>query len=132
MNQRPRRDRNGRSRANLYTDKPSDEQIAQARAALLERHRKQELARQTILARQDPNVHALLDDAFAQLHLADPERHFRAALARYSRDAIVEGIAIFAAKRAAGVLPDGADVRYLLGIVKIFPPKTSSMNSPRR
>lgn len=118
MNQRPRRDRDGRSRADLYTDKPSEEQIAHARAALLERHRKQELARQTILARQDPNVRALLDEAFALLGLADPDHHFRAALARYGRDAIVEGIAVFTAKRNTGTLPPGVDARYLLGIVK--------------
>lgn len=118
MNHRPRPDRNGRSRADLYTDKPTEAQIAQARAALLERHRKQELARQTILARQDPLVRALLDDAFADLALADPDQHFRAALARYGRDAIVAGIAIFTAKRQAGTLPPGVDARYLLGIVK--------------
>jgi hypothetical protein len=118
MNQRPRRDRDGRSRADLYTDKPTEEQLAQARAALLERHRKQELARRTLLARQDQNIRALLDDAFARLGLADPEHHFSAALARYGRDAIIEGVAIFESKRSAATLPPGVDARYLLGIVK--------------
>lgn len=118
MNQRPRRDRGGRSRAELYQDNPTGEQIAQARAALLERHRKQELARQTRIARLDPTTRLLLDEAFARLALADPEHHFRAALARYGRDAIVEGIATFESKGAAGTLPVGVDARYLLGIVR--------------
>lgn len=117
MNHRPRRDREGRSRAELYQNHPSDEQIANARAALEERQRKQELARQTLLARQDPLTRSLLDEAFDRLGLEDPERHFRAALARHGRDAIVEGIAVFEGKRAAGTLPDGVDARYLLGIV---------------
>ncbi len=117
MNHRPRRDREGRSRADLYRDRPSDDQIAEACAALEARQRKQELARQTLLARHDPLTRSLLDEAFARLRLADPERHFVAALARYGRDAISEGIAIFAGKRDAGTLPDGADARYLLGIV---------------
>jgi hypothetical protein len=118
MNNRPRRNRDGRTRVDLYVDKPTGEQIAQARAALLERHRKQQLARQTLLARQDPNLRALLDEAISDLRLLDPDQHFRTALARYGRDAIVEGIAIFSSKRSAGLLPEGADIRYLLGIVR--------------
>lgn len=68
--------------------------------------------------RLDPDVRALLDDAFDRLALLDPERHVRDAIACYSRDAIVDAIAIFAAKRGRGTLPDGADARYLLGIVQ--------------
>lgn len=118
MNQRPRRDRSSRSRADLYTDQPTEEQMAQARAALLERHRKQELARQSRLARLDPITRALLDDAFARLGLADPEHYVRSALARYGRDAITEGVAIFESKSVVGTLPPGVDARYLLGIVR--------------
>lgn len=118
MNHRPRRNRDGRSRKDLYGDKPSKEQITKARNALLERMRQQELAQQTILARLDPLLRALLDEAFAELALADPERYFRARLARYGHDAIVEGIAVFHAKREAGTLPPDVDARYLLGIVR--------------
>lgn len=117
MNHRPRRDRAGRSRADLYRDRPSDDQIAEACAELEARQRKQELARQTLLARHDPLTRSLLDEAFARLGLEDPDHHFRAALARHGRDAIIEGIAIFEGKRDAGTLPDGVDARYLLGIV---------------
>jgi hypothetical protein len=118
LNHRPRRDRGGRSRVELYGETPTDEQIAQARAALEERCRKQQLARETLKARQDPVVRALLDEAFARLTLADPEGHIRVAIARYPVECVVDGIAIFEAKRAANTLPDGVDARYLLGIVR--------------
>ena len=117
MNHKPRRDRNGRSRFQLYADTPTEEQIAQARAALLERHRKQELARQTTLARQDPLTRQLLDEAFTRLGLSDPGHHFRAAIACHGREAIIEGIAIFENKMKSGTLPDGVDARYLLKII---------------
>ena len=61
---------------------------------------------------------ALLDNAFARLGLLDPERHVRDAIACYRVDSVVDGIAIFDAKRAAGTLPAGVDARYLLGIVR--------------
>ncbi len=118
MNHRPRRDRQGRSRVDLYTDRPTPEQVAEARAALLERHRKQQRAQQTLLARQDPLVLLLIGQALQRFGLIDPEQHFTAAIARYGRDATLEGIAIFDGKRSAGTLPDDADVRYLLGIVR--------------
>jgi hypothetical protein len=51
------------------------EQYEAACAALRDRLRKQELARQTRAARRDPVIAALLDDAFARLDLLDPERH---------------------------------------------------------
>ena len=118
LNHLPRRDRGGRSRVDLYGEKPSAEQIAQARAAIEERCRKQDLARETLKARQDPVVRALLDEAFARLALEDPQNHLRVAIARYPMGCVVDGIAIFEAKRAANTLPDGVDARYLLGIVR--------------
>jgi hypothetical protein len=118
INHRPRADRGGLSRVELYADKPTDEQIDQARRALAERCRRQELARATLEARQRPEVRALLDDHFERLGLLDPERNVRQAIARYPLDAIADGIAIFTGKRRAGTLPEGVDARYLLGIVR--------------
>jgi hypothetical protein len=118
LNRAPRRDRGGKTRVDLYGQSITPEHLAAARAALCERMRKQELARQTRAARLDPAMRALLDDAFARLDLLDPERHFRDAIACYPRDAIVDAIAIFDGKRRAGTLPEGVDARYLLGIVK--------------
>jgi len=118
LNHKPRQDRGGRSRVELYGESATPEQVDAARAALEERRKKQELARATLEARQDPIVRALLDDAFARLALLDPEGHLRAAIARYPIDIVVDGLAIFAAKRHVGTLPPDVDARYLLGIVR--------------
>jgi hypothetical protein len=118
LNRAPRRDRAGKTRVELYESPVTPEQHEAACAALRDRLRKQELARQTRAARRDPIIAALLDDAFARLGLLDPERHFRDAIACYPRDAIVDAIAIFSGKCTAGTLPDGVDARYLLGIVR--------------
>lgn len=117
-NHRPRPDRGGRSRVDLYSDSPSDEQIEQARRALRETAERQELARRTLEARCRPEVLLLLDTHVTRLGLLDPERHIRVAIARYPLDAIVDGIAIFEGKLLALTLPDGVDARYLLGIVR--------------
>lgn len=118
MNHRPRPGRGGSSRAQLYAIEPTDEQIAAARGALEDRRRRQELARQTLEARQRPDVRAFLDAAFERLELSDPERHLRLAISRYPLDPIIAGVAIFETKQRMASLPDGADARYLLGIVR--------------
>jgi hypothetical protein len=119
LNHKPRADRGGRSRVELYLDdSPTAEQVEQARAALAERCRKQEQARKTLHARTDPVVRQLLDDAFERLQLADPKSNIRAAIARYPIDAVVAGIATFEGKREKQTLPPGVDGRYLLGIVR--------------
>ncbi len=118
INRRPRADRGGRTRVDLYAESPTDEQIVAARNALNERCRRQELARATLEARARPEVLALLDAHFERLGLTDPDRNVRLAIARYTLDAIVDGIAIFEGKRQALTLPDDAGARYLLGIVR--------------
>ena len=119
LNHRPRADRKGSSRVQIYqTETPTPEQVEQARAALAERCKKQELAQTTLKARQDPVARSILDDAFARLSLDDPEGNIRSAIARYPLEAIVSGIATFEGKRAACTLPLGVDGRYLLGIVR--------------
>jgi hypothetical protein len=123
-NHRPRKDRAGRSRVDLYSDAPTQEQLEQARCELQQIAERQELARRTLEARRCPEVLALLDQSFVRLGLLDPKRHIRIAIAGYPRDAIVDGLAIFETKRRANTLPDGADARYLLGIVKNVAAKT--------
>lgn len=119
LNHRPRADRGGKSRVALYgEDKPTPEQVQQARAALEERLRRQEAARRTMQARQDPEVRELLAAAFARLVFADPDGHLLDAIARYPLVPVTGGIAIFESKRAAKTLPPGVDARYLLGIVR--------------
>jgi hypothetical protein len=123
-NHRPRLARASSSRVELYAQTPTPEQIEQARRALRDTLERQERARLTLQARRRPDVLALLDRAFAELALLDPERHIRLAIAGYPRAAIVRGIAIFVAKKRACTLPDGVDARYLLGIVKNVSAKT--------
>jgi hypothetical protein len=117
-NHRPRADRGGRSRVDLYAEQPSDEQIAQARCELQETVERLERARLTRQARCRPGVLDLLDSHFARLGLLDPQRSVRIAIAGHSLHAILAGISIFDAKLTAKTLPDGVDARYLLGIVK--------------
>jgi hypothetical protein len=119
LNHRPRRDRNGKSRAEIYTNHQiSDQDRAKAHEALRERLRLQEQARLTREARIDPIVRAILDSAFERLRLLDPERYIRNTIACYPRDDIVDAIATFEAKLQLGTLPPHADARYLLGIVR--------------
>ncbi len=118
LNHRPRKDREGRSRFQLLDEAPTPEQVEQAREALRELQRRQERARATRAARQDPVVRARLEAAWERLGLQDPQGHVLLAAARYPLDAVVEGIAIFEGKSSRDTLPEGADARYLLGIVR--------------
>ncbi len=131
-NHRPRADRGGRSRAEMYADPATDEQIEEARRELRETAERQELARRTLEARRRPEVLTLLDAEFERLQLLDPERHIRVAIAGYPLDAIVDGLAIFDGKRLAGTLPEGVDARYLLGIVRNVAAKSEGEHIARR
>jgi len=117
-NHRPRNDRGGRSRHELYGESPSAEQIERALRDLRDLKERQDRARLTHEARCRPEVLALLDGHFERLQLLDPERHLRIAIARYPLFAIIDAIATFDGKRAVGTLPDSADARYLLGITR--------------
>jgi hypothetical protein len=109
----------GRSRVERHLDhEPTAEEIEAARAALRERLRRQEKARATLAARQDPHVRAALAEAFARFGFDDPDGALLDGIARYPLDAVLEGIAVATAKRTAGTWPADADARYLLGIVR--------------
>lgn len=119
LNHRPRKDRGGRTRVELYLDHvPTPEEIAAAKVALADRLRRQKQARETLAARQDPLVRKALAEAFERLTFADPDGRFLNAIARYPLDAVLEGIAVVIGKRAAGTLPGGVDARYLMAVVK--------------
>jgi len=131
-NHRPRADRGGRSRVELYADSATAEQIEKARRELRETAERQERARRTLEARRRPEVLALLDAHFTRLELLDPERHVRVAIAGYPLDAIVDGLAIFDGKRLATTLPEGVDARYLLGIVRNVAARSEGEHLARR
>jgi len=119
LNHRPRKSRGGLTRVQLHLDHaPTPEEIAAAKAALQERMRKQELARQTLAARQDQRSREFVHAALARLGLQDPDGHLLTAIARYPLEAIVEGVATFCGKKSARTLPANVDGRYLLGIVR--------------
>lgn len=119
INHRPRRDRGGLSRVELATgDEPTREQADAARVALEERLRKQQKARETEAARQNPVVRQQLAKAYDRLELDDPTGNILTATARYPLDAVVEAIAIFEGRQRARTLPSTADARYLLGIAR--------------
>lgn len=129
LNRKPRRDRQGRSRLDIYQqDTPTPDQVERARAALERRIQQQQKARETQQRRQDPVTRAMLDDAFSRLGLDDPQGNIRAAIARYRLDHVTNGIAIFEGKRRAGTLPEGVDGRYLLGIVKNISQKDEGLH----
>lgn len=119
LNHRPRTETGGRTRVERHLDhEPTPEEIDAARAALRERLHRQEKARATLAARQDPHVRAALTEAFARFGFVDPDGALLDAVARYPLDAVIEGIAVATAKRNAGTWPVDADARYLLGIVR--------------
>jgi hypothetical protein len=132
LNHKARMDRDGESRVDLYAKEPSDEQIANARTKLRELAQRQERARRTLEARRRPEVLKLLDDTFERLQLLDPDRHIRIAMAGHPLDAIVAGIAIFEGKLAAKTLPEGADARYLHGIVRNVAAKVEGEHVARK
>ncbi len=118
-NHRPRNDRNGRSRVQLYRDDlPTPERIKAAKIALAERRRLQMLAERTRQARLNPVIRAMLDGAFLRLGLDDPTGNVKNAIARHPLDAVLAGLATFEGKRVANTLPPGVSPRYLHAIVR--------------
>jgi len=131
-NHRPRADRQGKSRVELYGEQPTQEQVDEALRALKEIAARQERARLTLEARRRPEVLAFLDEHFERLGLLDPERHIRIAIAAYPLTAIASGVAIFEGKRLANTLPEDADGRYLFGIIKNVVDKEEGEHVARR
>lgn len=118
VNHRPRADRGGKSRVELYRNaRPTPEEIAQARQRLAERLATQQRARETRRRKQDPVTRRALDAAFERLALADPDGSLREALACWPKDAVLAGIALFEGKKRRGTLPDGVGAAYVRGIV---------------
>jgi hypothetical protein len=119
-NGKPRKRLGGRAPRDAYQqDRPTPEQIDEAKEYIIELQRRQEQIRRTREARLDPVRLALLDRGLQDLGIHDPDRRIARSLASFSEDAIVYGLAAFAARREAGTLPDGAEPhRYLGGIIR--------------
>lgn len=119
-NGKPRRKLNNATPAQAYKSaRPTPEQVQEARLWIQELHRRQERMRQTREARADPAKRQLLSHALTALGLDDSDGRLAFKLAYYSRDAIVNGLAIFQAKIAAGTLAEEQRTgAYLGGIIR--------------
>jgi len=118
-NGRPRKRLGGLSPLQAYHEAaPTPEEIQRAMSELRERQRRQEKALTTLQARRDPVRLRLLAEGLAELGIHDPKGSLATTLARYSREAIVYGLATFRTKQERGTLPVDADHRYLAGIIR--------------
>ena len=119
-NGRPRRRLGGRSPAQVYTrERPTEDELAKAKAWLAELRRREEQARKTRAQKACPIRRTLLSRALVELGIPDPDGHLAASLARYGIDALQRAIAAFRARLERGTLPPDADHgRYLAGIVR--------------
>ncbi len=119
-NGRPRRRLGGRSPADVYRDRTVEpEQLDEARRWIAELSRRADKARRTAEARADPVRRALLREGLERLGIDDPNGRLEVDLARYAEEAIVRGLATFAAKQEAGTVPNDAEPgRYLGGIIR--------------
>ncbi len=103
----------------MQAETPSPEDIERFLAWQRERQRLTEEAQKTREARRDAVRIELLKAGFLNLEISDPDSKLAVALAYYSRDAIAQGLAVFAAKKTAGQIPPNADPgRYLGGIIR--------------
>jgi hypothetical protein len=119
-NGKPRRKLGGRSPAEAHAqNRPTEEELAKAKAWLAELRRREEQARKTRAQKADPVRRAVLEAAIAELGIPDPNGHLAPSLARYGIDAILRAIAVFRARLERGTLPPDAERgRYLAGIVR--------------
>jgi transposase InsO family protein len=120
-NGRPRRRLGGRTPTDVYQKtQPTAEEIAQAKAWADDLRKREEMTRQTLEAKADPVRRQLLDDAFPDFGITDPDGRLAMRLAAsYAQEAIVRGLATFRAKTQMGTVPAGADRgRYLAGIIR--------------
>ena len=119
-NGRPRHRLYGRTPAQAFVEwGPTQEMLDQMVAWIAKRQRLQDADRRTRDARRDPVRIQLLKTGLAELEIADPDDRLAKALACYSRDSIVRGLAIYAKMRDRGTLPQEVRPdRYLRGIIK--------------
>jgi transposase InsO family protein/transposase len=120
-NRRPRRRLGGRTPIDAYqASRPTDQQVAEAKAWIAELKRREEMSRLTLEAKADPVRRQLLEAALQDLGIADPDDHLAIRLAAsYSLEAIIRGLASFRVKVQNGTLPPGVQSGpYLAGIIR--------------
>jgi hypothetical protein len=133
-NGKPRKRLNGQTPAEAYANAhPTPKQVDEAYKWFQELQRREERARSTREARRDPVRLELLVRGLAELGIEDPEQRLAVSLAYYCRDAIVRGLATFAAKQHLGKIPTDADHgRYLGGIIRKLDERLELEETSRR
>lgn len=119
-NGKPRKRLNGKTPAEAYTEAVvTPEEKERLLAWMREQQRRQDAAQQTREARRDPVRIELLTEGLRNLGIPDADGRLALALACYSQQAIVRGLATFQAKQELGTVPGEADPgRYLGGIIR--------------
>jgi hypothetical protein len=122
LNQRPRRDRGGRSRVQLYHSEQPDAEKRCATREMAREYLQRRRARAQSARKERCLQRMLAAQAFLELDLGEPEGRLAWAVARYPLDAIVAGRATYEAKQAAKTLPEFSDrenrARYFHAIVR--------------
>lgn len=119
-NGKPRNRLAGKTPAGYYLETtPTPEQIAAGHEWIQELHRRYLKFKQTTERRADPARRQILAQALDRLGIEDPHQRLEMALATYSTEAIIQGLAVFKSKASMGTLPPDADRgRYLGGIIR--------------
>jgi len=119
-NGKPRNRLAGKTPAGYYQDAdPSPEQMAAGHEWVQELHRRYLSFLRTRERRADPARRRILAEALTSLGIEDSNQRLETALATYSTEAILQGIAVFQAKAELRTLPPDADPgRYLGGIIR--------------
>ena len=119
-NGKPRAKFGGRSPMEVYLqDRPDAAELEAAKTHVAELQRRSEQARLTRAAKADPVRKAIVSQGLIELGIDDPDNRIASALARYSLDAIMRGLATFQAMKEKGTVPpDALPERYLGGIIR--------------
>lgn len=119
LNHRPRRRRGGRSRVALWhAAAPHSEHVHAATMAIGQRMERQGRRRAGRRRSTSRGGHAFVARQLAQMGIEDRDGLVIRALGDHPFEAILAGLATFQGKHAAGTLPEDADGRYLIGIVR--------------
>jgi len=119
-NRKPRNRLAGRNPAGHYQDAdPSPEQITAGQKWVQELHRRYLNFLRTRERRADPTRRQILAKGLDRLGIRDPDQRLENALATYSTEGIIQGLAVFESKAKMGTLPPDTDPgRYLGGIIR--------------
>lgn len=119
LNHRPRRRRGGRSRVALWqAAAPHSDHVYAATVAIAQRMERQGRHRAGRRRSTSRGGYDFVAQQLAQMGIEDRDGLVIRALGDHPFEAVLAGLATFQGKYAAGTLPEDADGRYLIGIVR--------------